>query len=357
MEPDKTAKGRKVNFRKIGVYLLVTIILMEIGGRSFISITEDVPFFQPSKLIFKYYPEVQSVLDWEGDPEKEFRILLLAGSVLHPNHGDIAANMQKELQGFGEKRKKKVVVFNMAFSAHTSLDSKWKYELLKDIKMDVVFFYHGINETRANNIPAELFRKDYSHYTVYRQIGDIMGHPEMDYLILPYLVERIISGIHRQWYGNEYMGRDLPREEWLEFGSEIKTSQSFGMNLESIANQARRENSKLIAGTFAYFIPKGYRKKAFETPSQGFTGYNPDANRPQFPIEIWGLPDNVKAGIDSHNVVVKEKGKQMRFSVIDFETVVYRRAVNYDDICHLSNSGCLIFGRELAYSIEDLFGR
>ena len=49
-------------------------------------------------------------------------------------------------------------------------DSLWKYRYWYDgYDFDLVMFYHGINDSRANNYPRDVFRDDYTQFSYYQR--------------------------------------------------------------------------------------------------------------------------------------------------------------------------------------------
>src|SRR5215471_18848261 len=152
----------------IPIYLVFLFIFFEASSRLIWKLTFGVPFFSPEKMYYVFYPELKSV-EKRRIPahDGQIDILLLGGSVLNPNFGNIARVLEERI---AYETKKPVRIYNLAKSAHSSADSYYKYRHLMDKHFDLVIFYHGINEVRANNVPPSVFKPDYSHYSWYKQI-------------------------------------------------------------------------------------------------------------------------------------------------------------------------------------------
>ena len=147
---------------------IISVLSGEAASRLFWFSKYDVPLLKMDKIIYVFYPELRDS-DVMGDTKEEgtFNILFLGGSVLQPGYSIIDRILKEELT---YRSKKDIKIYNMAVSGHTSLDSFYKYKYLKNKSFDLVIFYHGINETRANNSPPSLYDDDYLHYSWYRNV-------------------------------------------------------------------------------------------------------------------------------------------------------------------------------------------
>jgi hypothetical protein len=132
---------------------------MELLARAFWQ-QHGVPFSEPGRILYAYYPELQDVDTARPGPrhdDKFYDILFLGGSALNRQWGAVEQVLLEQLFRYGHRN---VRIFNLAMPAHTSRDSWLKYAALRKARFELVLFYHGINETRANNVPPELFRED-----------------------------------------------------------------------------------------------------------------------------------------------------------------------------------------------------
>lgn len=302
-------------------------------------------------MVLKYFPKLQQNDFSDAEGKDEFRVLLLGGSVLHKNHGTIAEDLLIEFQELAKAKSKTLRLINLAYMGHTTMDSRMKLQLLQDFRLDLVVVYHGINETRANNIPSELFHNDYRHYATYQRVHAILDHPEMNYFVLPYLVRRLANGLWHQWFPHDYISRDYPREEYLKFGAEIKTKEPFRSNLTAIIKDCNDREIPAVIGTFAFHFPADYSKE--KILSGEYDGYNMPATRKQFPVEIWGVAENVVKGLEVHNEVIREVAAKEECVFVDYEKQIPDLPENYDDICHLSDRGCHLFVKALMNEIND----
>lgn len=295
-------------------------------------------FFDRSYLLYHYYNRILIVRsDKKALPHDQFTVLLLGGSVLHPNNGAIGKQLENELSKYFDSGG--FWVHNAAIPGHSSRDSYLKTLMLKEDTFDLVIFYHGINETRANNCSQDVFSLNYDHMGWYREVHNAFHH---DSLVrsscLPYLFD----------YSKILMfPAPIPQnsvlEEDLVYGGDIKTQKSFEMNLRSVADYCAATNAELMVPSFAFHIDPGYSLKKFE---QGQLDYNPNAEV-VFPIELWGTPENVRLGIEAHNGVIRDLASEPlqgpELMIFDLDSAFEKNAYHFDDICHLSDSGSARF--------------
>ena len=271
--------------------LFVWFLIIEILLRLLL----PVPFFNTKEVLQAFYPAYKEVKTRKIVKDDEtFDILILGGSVVAAYY-PIEKLLQEQLQ---LKTSKPIRIHNVAEPAHTSLDSYYKYKKLLDKSFDLVLFYHGINETRANNCPDSIFKKDYTHYSWYRALRQIDRQKEIRWTILPYT-------LHYAWiYLQEFIGSPElihfkdNRKDWMKYGNSIKTEAAFRENIEKILSIAKRKNEKVILMSFAYYIPDDYSKEKFVNKALDYTRHNRA-------IEIWGKPEYVEKGILVHNTVIK----------------------------------------------------
>jgi len=290
-------------------------------------------------------PSVESFQTGHG-----LRILLLGGSVLHPDFGGIQRLLQHSLESKGLSD---VHILNASGRAHSSRDSVFKYAFLSRIgyEFDVVVVYHGINEVRANNCPPEVFREDYSHYRWYETLNITHRHlKELDITVIPYCVDYAIRRMRQVSRPHRYLPTHTPPAEWLHHGCEIKSRDSLCANLLYLAQETKNRGEKLVLLSFAYHVPENYSLAAFESKSL-------DYGRHICPAEIWGIPSNVVKGIQVHNEAVESMVRENpELTFLDINRIIPKSALYFDDICHLTHEGCQLFGQTLAERVVKTVG-
>jgi hypothetical protein len=314
------------------IYLLFLLVLAESAARAFWK-TRGVPFFQTHKSIYlSFYPEVGRVeRELRRDDRDCFDILMLGGSVLHKDYGDIEHVLRERLI---RATRKCVRIHNLSAAAQTSLDSYYKYRHLSGQSFDLVLIYHGINELRANNCPSSMFRDDYSHLSWYRLINDFEDGLRLRWFVLPYTVKFVIlKGVERMgWSSSRPTHRPEPAS--LDFGCDVKTASPFGRNLEGILRVASERREPVLLMSFALYIPEDYTEKRFENRSLDYTSH-------MYPVELWGKAPCVAAGIAAHNRVIAELARQTDGVLfVDQDALIPKEGLYFNDACHLTHEGC-----------------
>ncbi|MCK5606632.1 tetratricopeptide repeat protein, partial [Candidatus Pacearchaeota archaeon] len=312
--------------KKLGLRLLFSLCVFSIGSelcsRCFWKL-QGLSFFQCQKEIhLAFYPELKYVdaLSIRRDDEY-YDILLLGGSALHEAFGSIERLLGIRLE---LEKNKKVRLHNMAFRAHSTLDSYYKYRHLSDKRFDLVIVYHGINEVRANNCPPSLFREDYSHYSWYRAINSYEKASDSKLLIFPYtLTLTWIRGL--DWLGlRRYVSTAKPNPSWIDYAGTIRTKEPFERNLARILELAEAKCEPVVLMSFSYYIPEEY----------------PDVADWWMPIELWGKPEYVAKGIAVHNTVIEELARShTHVMFIDQNKLVPKEKKFFRDICHFTGQG------------------
>ncbi|MDP6945801.1 MAG: SGNH/GDSL hydrolase family protein, partial [Myxococcota bacterium] len=271
---------------------------------------------------------------------KPARVLLLGGSVLARGDQDIHSVLQKRLR---QKLGRPVQLVNVASPAHTTLDSLRKYRLLADQPFDLVVFYHGINDVRANLCPDDVFRPDYTHMLWHRQIQRLEAHPELSFLAHPYVLHLLVATVIEQLWpprllpmrnpdgvvdpGGEYVS------SWVGYGATIKTRPTFQRNVEAVIRLARQKGEPLLLMTFATYQAPGYSFARFKAR-------NLDYARHWVPTEVWGAPAHVPVTVAAHNEVIRASARQHRgVHFVDMATSIPHGRDHFDDICHLAPAG------------------
>ncbi len=320
------------------IYFILLTFLFEFTLRLFFSVSNEKYEISsnPSILIEDYYPGIEKALSDEVIENNDvIDILFLGGSVLHPIWGTIEEELKKKLISTYSC---KINIINLSRPSHTSLDSKIKYELLQNKQYDIILLYHGINEVRFNNCPKSIFDNNYSHVEFYNKINAITN-PIAKFSILPYTFNTIKIGLLNK-FGNELLSVFKPKEEWLQYGSEIKTAKVFHKNYKTIVDIAKSNNTSVIIPSFAYYPPKGYSQSDLIKNKL-------DSNKLISPIEIWGKKENVLGGIKAHNKTIEnlfiENRQRENIFTIDMDSSLTKNNDNFNDICHFTSDGSVEF--------------
>jgi len=89
--------------------------------------------------------------------------------------------------------------------------------------------------------------------------------------------------------------------------------------------------------TFAHYVPANYGLKAFRAKKLDYAKH-------ECPIELWGKPANVVAGVAQHNAALRELAAQHGDVVfVDQHALLPKSAQCFDDCCHLTETGCRMF--------------
>ncbi len=326
------------------LYVLFLLAVGEAASRAYWALGQGVSFWRPGEILYFFYPGLEEVEEQESAAGAEdFRVLLLGGSVLDDDHGRVGPALASELES-GIART--VAIHNPSEAGHTTLDSYHKYRHLEGRRFDLVVVYHGINEARANNIPAERFREDYGHYSWYSRINALEKHPELAVLALPYTLHYGYLALDYRLRPAAYLPRHRLSPESLAHGGEIKTAAAFRRNLARILGVARERGETVVLMTFAFHVPDGYSEEAFRAKTL-------DYGRHAKPIELWGDPPNVVAALEAHNRVVAELAAAHPAAIfVDQHALLAKSGEVFDDVCHLTPLGSRLFARNIIEAIE-----
>ena len=298
---------------------LLGLAIAELGGRLVVARDERLPVLHRGE--HRFYPRLDHAMR-DYDPSGR-NVLLLGGSVI----------MRIPPETWRE-RVPGARFYNVAFKAHTSLDSLYKYEQLfrEGYRFDLVVFYHGINEIRTNNAPPGIFRDDYSHYEFYRMAHTLFRDRDTlgSWLARGTFLGYSMALLRLEMGRDRLMPPDEPERAWKFYGGDVKSSGSFRANLVRISDLAERAGSPLVVPRFAAHDPDGYSFGAWQKKTLGYTcRYRGD------PTHIWGIPGNVVKGIEAHNRVIDEE--RGRFVFVD--TRGLDEIGFFCDICHFSKLG------------------
>ena len=312
-------------------YVLFLFALGEVAARAFWAIRWGVPFFDPGRANEVFYPETRfSVGSPPSHDDANFDVLLLSGSALNAHFSPIGQLLAERLTLASGRP---VRIHNFAMPGHTTLDSLYKYRKLAPAGVELVAVYHGLNELRANNVPPESFRDDYSHYGWYELVRDVVDGDALHPFALPYTVRFAFRRVLARLGLRDYVPIERPNPEWLAFGREIRTREPFRRNLAAIVELARSRGERVVLMTYASHIPPGYSDAKFAARELDYVLYTA-------PIGLWGDVENVRAGLAAHNAVVRElAASQPDLELVDIEAAIPDEGRFYDDVCHLTVPG------------------
>jgi hypothetical protein len=334
--------GSRSRRRSLLIGLLMgclTLMAIEALCRAYWAVSVGVPFFRTDQLMLTmFYPEASAVQKAEiRRGNGSFDVLLLGASVIDAKLGNVGVLLEKQIQ---RETHRQVVIHNVSAAAQNTLDSLHKYRLLDDQEFDLVIVYHGINETRANNCPPEIFRSDYSHYGWYRRVNQLAAHPEVGWIVFPFTVSRILSLVRDTLWPPAEVPIHRPNPEWLKYGSDYKTVEPFRANVMSIASLAHQRGQKLVLVSFALH-PEHAGVKSTGI-SRHYTG-------------LWGDFDNVVGAVAAHNRTLAEIAETDRsVAFIDIDARMPRQDRYFDDICHFTKIGANIFSQITANGVAPL---
>jgi hypothetical protein len=337
---------RSFKRRIIALFFCGLLLLFVLEGISRLewSFRSDTSFFSPN--VSFYYPELPQRQGAKGaGNDGILQVLLLGGSVLHPDWGNIPEALEEKLSLACNR---KVRILNLAMPGHTTLDSVHKHRRLEGRRFDLIMCYHGINELRLNNCPGDMFRRDYSHYSWYRVINFFEGNPGVpDLAFLFSLGYRMVRLHEKLGSPPRYIPRDRPSEAMMEHGGDIKTASPFKDNMERIHRMARNAGAPLVLMTFAFHLPPDYSLEAFEARSLDYCLHS-------CPVEIWGRPADISRGIKVHNDIIRGLAAGSEGVVfVDQNARLPGGARYFNDVCHLTQEGGVLFAYNIVNALEE----
>jgi len=333
---------KKTNSRNLLFMALTAVIIlltMESTARLYWKLLHDVPFRRPDKVLYAYYEGLREIDETRPRHDDDwFDLLILAGSVPYRKISAIEPALREELARRGLK---KVRVFNLAAPGHSSRDSLLKYQACADAEFDLVLFYHAINEVRANNIPPQLFRDDYSHCTWYALVNPAAKAHNRAFSALPATAQTLRQKLRHRLNPGRYIPFLGPRKEWMQYGAEPRSASPFKNNLQRFLEEAARRGDPVALATYALHIPSNYTREAFERGELDYC-------RHQLPVELWGRPEDVRRTVAAHNAVVRELAERFQpVLFIDQDALIEKSGRYFNDPCHLTVEGGLRFVENL----------
>lgn len=324
---------------------LLCVVAAEVTARFYWRIWYGISLLNPGEILYAYYPELRSRGDLPGALRSSvqrppahkdgfYDILFLGGSVLHRDWSSVELELREQLAYLGHRN---VRLFNLATPAHTSRDSLLKYTALGNARFDLVIFYHGLNEARANNVPPEIFRRDYGHYSWYEAVNALATYHETAVFALPYTLHFLYLRAKQVLLKDRYLSTGHVPEKWVRYGRESRSADSFQQNLSAILDVAFRRGDRMLLMTFATYFPENYSFEAFKKKQL-------DYGLHRAPIEWWGPRDQVLATVGLHNEIVRSMvalHKNVLF--VDQASLMQGSARYFNDPCHLTVLGSTKF--------------
>ena len=319
------SKARRVAF--VTIYIVFVAVLGWLGLRVIQAIVYDVPVFRRAGtdvVLRHYYPEL-----WESglmqldsrDAGSHVNVVLLGASVLQQVAERLTVQLEREMA-------RPVRVFDLTALAHTTRDSLIKYQHIGDRPIDLIIWYHGINDARMNCTPDAAFRADYTHCFWY-------------YSLQRHLEAGKLFPIDVKQTGATLIPPEVPQQAFIEFGRTIKTAEPFRSNLELIVQDAQRRGRLVLVMTFAYHQPDDYTLDRFKA---GTLDYGPGERPYKTPTELWGKPEHVLAAITTHNRVIREvAARHDKVIFVDQEALLSKSGSHFADVCHLTSDGIATF--------------
>jgi len=326
--------------------LAVCAALAEGLARGFWWLRDGIDPGSPDRLLLALYPELRPVLDRPpGRGDGTFDVLLLGGSVLHESWGDVEEQILERLARAGHRD---VRVHNLAEPAHTTRDSLVKYRALATAHFDLVVVYHGINDARANDAPAEVFRDDYSHLPWYELVNALAPEHGRARLALPATLRYLAARVRQRLAPGRYAGSDRPRPEWVRYGSALRSAPVFERNLQALLELAAARGEPVMLATFALHVPPDYSLEGFREKRLDYLLF-------YSPLELWGEPGNVVAAVRTHDDALRRLAAGTPGVIlVDLDRLMPRGARWFNDPCHLTSEGSAVFAGHLVEAMLPL---
>jgi len=258
---------------KYGIFILITLLALEVSARFGMMQIHQTPFLNPERVILNFYPELKEARSFERNPDK-INLLILGGSVVFEDSVEVVINeehMKIEFCGLEKLMDdSKYNVLSLSMTGHNTLDSRNKYKYLpKQAHFDAVFVYHGINDTRTNNIHENQFNEDYRHIEFYDDLFIVNRHPEIRFFSLPFMIDWMAHSIQKKkkFYIPKEMFPGLLNgdpEEYVLAGNHSKSVKSFKNNLMAVNKMAQQRNEQLILSSYANHPAEDYSLKKFK---------------------------------------------------------------------------------------------
>jgi hypothetical protein len=317
------------------VSMLFSAGLAELSARAFWYFRYDVPFTDPGRILYAYYPELGRIA--RNNPSRGdgfYNVLLLGSSTLSTDYGEVPQALREGLTSEGQRN---VRVFNLAVRGQTSRDSRLAYATVGRARFDLVVLYEGINEARANNAPPGVFRDDYGHFSWYEIVNALAPYHGSASVALPYTLHYVALRLRQIVMSDRYVPTEAPREEWLQYGRDHRSVASFKQNLEAILGLASQRGDRLLLMTFATYVPENYSLNAFK---KGQLDYDLHL----IPIELWGPREDVLETVALENEIVRsEVAQHQGILFVDQAKLMPKSGQYFNDPCHFTVAGSTRF--------------
>ena len=308
------------------------------------------------------YPRVADGINGFEDPEfrhaipaGQFRVLGLGASNLVT--GGFQSDFQRRLDESPRFRERGLSVrfVSSGVPAQMSFDSLWKYQYwYRGYDFDLVVYYNGINDARANNYPPDVFRDDYTQFPYYRRFAPVFDWVDRHPLLSrSFGVTLGVSLYHRLAVQLEpAFRREAPynsplEDPWLVEGADVKTGRVFQRNAEEVLRVARERGQKVLLLTFAYYVPDDYSNERFFAHQTDYS-FSPDS----VATEVWGIKENVAAAIEAHNEAIRRAARHHPEALFfDMARYMPRDREHFIDICHWTDRGREVFARGVLEAI------
>lgn len=318
---------------RIPLYALYLVLIAELACRAFWRIEYEVPPFGATEhewygIFFEGFRP--SAVESPPTDADALEVLLLGGSVLYGLWVESGAELKARLEAATGHP---VHITNHSASGHTTRDSLLKYQLLEQRHFDLVIIYHGINDARMNNVPAERFRADYSHAAWYDQLRVLeRDRPWEAVSKLPFGLRFLAIELADSRYLDRYVPRHRPREGWTAHGAELKSEVSFAANLTALVELARARGEPVLLMTFAWYTPQDYSLEKFRAKQLDYADHD-------WPLEHWGRPEHVMAALRAHNAIIERFRGAPGVVFVDVAARMPHGAAQFHDVCHLTVAG------------------
>ena len=342
------------NLLSVAISLLLLVILLELGLR--------VVYFSADPRVLVYPPvanEINGLRDSDFDseiPPGEFRILALGASAF------VTRNFQAQFQGLLNENPwfveqgLKVRVASAGVPAHMTYDSLWKYRYWYDgYDFDLVMFYHGINDARANNYPREIFRDDYTQFSYYQRFRPafdwIEQHPRLSRSFLVSWVMKLALGaksILAPEFQREAPYNNPQDDPWLAEARDLKTPPVFARNVEAVMALADSRDQPFLLLTYSYYMPEDYSNERFLAQDLDYSFAEESVA-----TEVWGWSHHVRAAIEAHDAVVREiAAEHSEVLFFDMERFMPKDGKHFIDICHWTDLGQERFAQGIIEALQ-----
>ncbi len=340
----------------VAIGLLLLAALLELGLRA-VYFSAD-----PRVLVYpRVANDINGLRDSNFDPEippGEFRILALGASAF------ITRNFQPQIQALLNENPLfveqglKVRVASAGIPAHMTYDSLWKYRYWFDgYDFDLVIFYHGINDARANNYPREAFRDDYTQFSYYQRFWPafdwIEQHPRLSRSFLVSWVMKLVLGaksILAPEFQREAPYNNPQDDPWLAEARDLKTPPVFARNVEAVMALADSRDQPFLLLTYSYYMPEDYSNERFLAQDLDYSFAEESVA-----TEVWGWSHHVQAAIEAHDAVIREiAAEHPEVLFFDMERFMPKDGKHFIDICHWTDLGQARFAQGV---VEALQGR